>query len=90
MTGTGFIIVPRDLLKDPLLQHAAYFHAWLWLVKEAAWTSTRVKVSNGRTSEIVELERGQLSHSRRYMATSLEWSEKQVRTFLNRLQKVGI
>jgi hypothetical protein len=90
MTASGFIIVPRDLFKDPLLQDGAYFHAWLWLVKEAAWTSIRVKVSNGRTSEIAELERGQLSHSRRFMAMSLGWSVKRVRTFLNRLQAVGM
>jgi hypothetical protein len=90
MTASSFIMVPRDLFKDPLLQDCAYFHAWLWLVSQAAWKSTRVTVSNGRTSEIVELERGQLSHSRRFMATSWGWSEKRVRTFLNRLQKGGM
>jgi hypothetical protein len=90
MTDSGFIIIPRCLFKNPLLQDGAYFHAWLWLVSQAAWKFTRVMVSNGRTSEIVELERGQLSHSRRYMAMSLGWSEKRVRTFLNRLQKVGM
>jgi hypothetical protein len=88
MTDSGFIIVPRDLFKNPLLRDAAYFRAWLWLVNRAAWKSTSVMVSNGRTSEIVELERGQLSHSRSYMATSFGWSEKRVRTFLNRLQRV--
>ena len=84
---SGFIIIPRCLFEDPLLQDGAYFRAWLWLVSEAAWKSRRVTVTNGRTSEIVELERGQLSHSRRYMATAWGWSEKRVRTFLNRLAK---
>jgi hypothetical protein len=90
MTDSGFIKVPRFLLKDPLLREAAYFHAWLWLVSQAGWQPTRVPVSNGRNTEIIGLERGQLSHSRRYMAMSLGWSEKRVRTFLNRLQKVGM
>ena len=71
-----------------MLQDGAYFHAWLWLVSEAAWKSRRVTVTNGRTSEIVELERGQLSHSRSYIAKAWGWSEKRVRTFLKRLEKV--
>jgi hypothetical protein len=33
MTGTGFIIVPRDLFKDPLLQHAVSTHGSGWLRK---------------------------------------------------------
>jgi len=90
MSDSGFIKTPRRLFKDPLLRDSGYFHAWLWLVNEAAWKSRRVTVNNGRTSEIVELERGQLSHSRRYMATAWRWSEKRVRTFLNRLRKVGM
>jgi hypothetical protein len=65
MTDAGYITVQRCLLKDPLLRVDAYFRAWLWLVSEAAWKGRRVTVTNGRTVEIVDLERGQLSHSRR-------------------------
>ena len=82
--------IPRCIFADPLLQDDAYFRAWLWLISEAAWKSRRVTVINGRTLEIVELERGQLSHSRRYMAKTWGWSEKRVRTFLKRLEKVGM
>jgi hypothetical protein len=74
MSESGFIKTPRCLFKDPLLQGGDYFRAWLWLVNEAAWKSRHVTVNNGRSSEIVELERGQLSHSRRYMATAWGWS----------------
>jgi hypothetical protein len=90
MTDAGYIIIQRCLLKDPLLRDDAYFRAWLWLVSEAAWKSRRVIVTNGRTIEIVELERGQLSHSRSYIARTWGWSEKRVRTFLNRLEKGGM
>ncbi len=90
MTDAGFIMIPRSIFEEPLLQNDAYFRAWLWLISEAAWKSRHVRVSNGRTSEIVVVERGQLSHSRRFMATSWGWSEKRVRTFLSRLQKVGM
>jgi hypothetical protein len=90
MTDAGYIIIQRCLLKDPLLRDDAYFRAWLWLVSEAAWKIRRVKITNGRTSEIIELERGQLSQSRSYMANSWGWSEKRVRTFLRRLEKGGM
>jgi hypothetical protein len=90
MTENGFIIIPRYIFDDPLLHNGTHFHAWLWLVSEAAWKPRRVIVTNGRTLEIVELGRGQLSHSRRYIAKAWGWSEKRVRTFLNRLEKVGM
>jgi hypothetical protein len=90
MTDAGYIIIQRCLLEDPLLRDDAYFRAWLWLVSEAAWKSRRVIVTNGRKIEIVDLDRGQLSHSRSYMAKTWGWSEKRVRTFLNRLQRAGM
>lgn len=90
MTDAGYIIIQRRLLKDPLLRDDFYFRAWLWLVSEAAWQLRRVAVTNGRTTEIIELERGQLSHSRSYMATTWGWSEKRVRTFLRCLEKGGM
>jgi hypothetical protein len=83
-------MLPRFLFEHPLLQIDAYFHAWLWLVSEAAWKPRCVTVTNGRTSEVLELQRGQLSHSRSYIARAWGWSEKRVRTFLNRLEKVGM
>jgi hypothetical protein len=75
MTDAGYIMIQRCLLVDPLLRDDAYFRPWLWLVSEAAWKSRRVKVTNGRTSEIIELERGQLSHSRSYTARTWGWSD---------------
>jgi hypothetical protein len=88
MTDVGFIIIPRRIFEDPLLKDAAYLGAWLWLISKAAWKCRSVMVNNGRTSETVELGRGQLSHSRSYMAKTWGWSEKRVRTFLNRLEKM--
>ena len=90
MTDAGFIIIPRSIFEEPLLQNDAYFRAWLWMISEAAWKPRQVRVSNGRTSEIIVLERGQLSHSRRFMAKAWGWSEKRVRTFLIRLEKGGM
>jgi hypothetical protein len=90
MTDAGYIIIRRSIFEEPLLQDDAYFRAWLRLVSEAAWKPRCVRVTNGRAFEIVELERGQLSHSRSYLAKAWGWTEKRVRTFLNRLQKAGM
>ncbi len=90
MTEGGFILVPRYIFEDPLLQKDAHFHAFLWLVTQAAWKPRRITVTSGRSSDIVELGRGQLSHSRRYIAKALGWTEKRVRTFLKRLEQVGM
>jgi hypothetical protein len=45
-------------------------------------------VRNGRTAEMLNLERGQLSFSRSFLRKAWNWpSEKRVRTFLSRLQR---
>ena len=45
-----------------------------------------MRVSNGRLSAVENLERGQLSHSLRFMADKFGWTVKRVRTFLDRLE----
>jgi hypothetical protein len=48
----------------------------------------QVMVRNGRSSELLNLDRGQLSYSRSFLQLAWRWtSEKRVRTFLNRLKK---
>ena len=90
MTDGGYITITRRIFKHPLLQDADYFRAWVWLISEAAWKPRRVRITNGRASEIIEIGRGQLTHSRSYMAAAWGWSEKRVRTFLNRLKLDGM
>jgi hypothetical protein len=61
--------------------------AWQWLIAEAAWKPRRVRVSTGRGDTFVDLDRGQLSHSRSYMQKAWKWtSDKRVRSFLDRLE----
>src|SRR5262249_32474559 len=64
------------------------FEAWVWLLFEAAWKPRRIGVVNRHgVYTAVNLERGQLSHSLRYLAKAWGWrSDKRVRTFLNRLK----
>jgi hypothetical protein len=66
MTDGGYIIITRRIFEHPLLQDADYFRAWVWLISDAAWKPRRVRITNGRASEIIEIGRGQLTHSRSY------------------------
>lgn len=57
--------------------------AFLWLVSEASWKSRTVRA--GRV--VVDLDRGQLCASIRFMADAWQWSKSRVDRFLKRLEK---
>ena len=56
--------------------------AWLWLLAAAAWKPISRNIS-GRT---IELRRGQLAASTRFMADRWRWKEPRVRRFLTLLK----
>jgi hypothetical protein len=86
MSGRGRFVVDREVFDEPLLRDAECFRAWMWLVSEAAWEPRRQPVSNGRATAIIELQRGQLTHSLTYMARAWNVSVKRVRTILGRFE----
>ena len=89
MTGGNFR-VSRSIFDHPMFDDEPMTRreAWLWLISSAAWQPLRIQVRNGRATELINLERGQLSHSRSFMKNKWKWtSEKKVRTFLNRLER---
>lgn len=59
------------------------FEAWQWMISQAAWRDH--KVNNHGTSMV--LRRGQLPGARAYLAEKWGWSEKEVRTFCDRLAR---
>lgn len=65
--------------EDPFCRRAA----WAWLIEHAAWDRTRVRIA-GKT---VELERGQLSYSLRFLAKTWGWGHERVRRFLTELRE---
>src|SRR5262249_8543251 len=90
----GFVALVRGVLDHPKVgarKPYTYFEAWVWLLFEAAWKPRRIGVVNRHgVYTAVNLERGQLSHSLRYLAKAWGWrSDKRVRTFLNRLKMDG-
>ena len=68
----------RALDGEPFCRRAA----WAWLIEQACWKPTKISI-DGKT---LQLRRGQLSHSTRYMAKAWGWSEARVRRFLTRLK----
>ena len=74
----------RGWLEHPVLQGEPYDRrsAWAWLIEEAKWQDRRCEIA-GR---LIDLKRGQLSHSTRFMARAWGWSEARVRRFLTRLK----
>lgn len=52
--------------------------AWVWLIEHAAWKPTRARIK-GKT---VELDRGELTFSVRFMADAWGWSKSRVDRFL--------
>jgi hypothetical protein len=90
MSERGFIAVARGSMDHSIIGVAkpySAYEAWHWLLFAAAYKNYRVGVSRGHAFEVVNLERGQLSHSIRFMATAWGWSKKRVCTFLDRLKK---
>lgn len=85
----GFIALHRKIFENPVVgSNPAYFRAWVWLLCEARYKPSRYRIPGKSIS--IELQRGQLSHARRFIAKALDLSEQRVRTFLNRLKIEGM
>jgi hypothetical protein len=64
--------------KEPFTER----EAWIWMISSAAWKEQTVRV--GR--HIVQLERGQLCYSTRFLADAFGWHHSRLRRFLQRLE----
>lgn len=86
----GFIALHRKIFENPIVGgNPEYFRAWIWLLCEAKYKPTRQRLVAGRAVAI-DLQTGQLSHSRSFIAKALGVTEQRVRTFLNRLKIEGM
>ena len=56
--------------------------AFLWLISEAAWKPRAFRVAG----QIINLKRGQLAHSIRYIADQWHWPKSSVHRFLECLK----
>lgn len=83
---SGYIAISRDIWDHPDLAGDEPFtkrEAFMWLIAEASWKERRVR--RGRT--VVDLERGQLAHSVRFIASAWGWSKSAGHRFLKNLEK---
>jgi hypothetical protein len=88
MSERGVFAVDRGIWAHPLFAEEKFSEreAFLWLVSEAAFRPRRVRVG----ASFIDLKRGQLAHSLRFMADKWQWPEPRVRRFLGRLKNDAV
>lgn len=84
----GFIIMDRDWQEHDLFEGDEFSRrdAWHWLICNAAWKATAVRVAGKR----VKLGRGELCFSVRFIAGKWGWSKSRVARFLHELADEGM
>lgn len=86
MDQSPFFTIARGWLNHPVLRPKGEFsraEAWAWMIEEAAWKTARAEIAGA----IVTLQRGQLSHSVRFMARAWRWSIGKVQRFVSLLNR---
>ena len=80
----GYTRAHRSRFKHPLFKSQKFCrgYAWDWMVAQAAFKDHIIEIKG----KMVRLERGQFSHSMRYMAGKFGWSLGVVQRFINRLE----
>ncbi len=83
---SGTVNISRDLWDDTAFAQDPFSEreAWVWMIAEASWKARTRRVGD----YVVELERGQLAHSTRFMADTWKWTHSKARRYLDRLEKL--
>lgn len=84
MSERGVFAVDRGIWDHPSFadEPLTEREAWAWLIGEASFKARTKRVG----SSVVELDRGQVAASLRFMADKWQWKEPRVRRFLKRLK----
>jgi hypothetical protein len=85
MSERGVFAVDRGIWDHPLFasrEPLSRREAWLWLISEASWKPRVKRVG----SAAIELMRGQLAHSIRFIAEAWCWPKSNVARFLGSLK----
>lgn len=84
----GTVRISRDIFghecfaDEPLTER----EAWVWLIMEAAWKPHTRRVGD----YIVDVDRGQVAASVRFMASAWKWTPAKVQRFTKRLIRLGM
>jgi hypothetical protein len=84
MSNRGVFAIDRGIFDHPIFAPEPYTEreAWIWMVRAAAWKSRTVRV--GR--HMIDLERGQLAFSMRFLASKFKWPPSRVVRYIRRLE----
>jgi hypothetical protein len=82
---SGHYRMHRDWMDNPIFADEKFSkaQAWMWLIERAAWKATRVAVSGSW----LDLKRGQLTCSVRYLEKIWKWPRTTISRFISRLKK---
>lgn len=86
--SAGTFNVARSVWDHPAFRASEFSEreAFIWLISEAAWKPRRHRAGG----HIVDLERGQLCHSVRFMAAAWKWTPARVFRFLSKMNEEGM
>lgn len=82
---SGTVNIARTLFQDEAFKDQPFTEreAFMWMVMEASWKDRTKRVG----TIVVDLKRGQLAASIRFMAEAWQWEKSTVDRFLKRLEK---
>ena len=83
---SGIVNISRDLFDHPAFKAAPFSEreAWLWIIMEASWRPRQKRIGH----IVVEVGRGQLAASIRFMAEAWGWTAAKVQRYVERLKKL--
>ncbi|MCC8956146.1 hypothetical protein H8B02_22755 [Bradyrhizobium sp. Pear77] len=84
MSERGVFAIDRGIWDHPTFANEPLTEreAWIWLIGEASFKARTRRIG----SAVIELKRGQLAASLRFMAEKWGWTDSRVRRFLERLK----
>ena len=84
MTERGAFFVHRGIWEHTSFDDEPFSQreAWIWLISEAAYRPFKKRIAG----HVIELQRGQVCHSQRFLAKAWGWTDSKVRRFLGRLK----
>jgi hypothetical protein len=80
---SGYIKLHRGWRNNPVLNSAERRDAWLWLLENACWKPTKTRIKGA----VVDLDRGELTVSVRFLGDAWGWSKSRVDRFLADLRQ---
>lgn len=80
MSEPGYIAVHRSIWEHRMFADDVFSEreAWLWMVSSAAWKACKIRSGNA----MVDIKRGELLFSTRFLAKRWKWSHTKVVRFL--------